>query len=60
MVTRRLPEPVEQAVAREFDARLNRDDRPLFGYRSSYYRGYFPQTQTRAIKASAPQNGARP
>ena len=29
VVTRRLPEPVEQAVAREFDARLNRDDRPL-------------------------------
>ena len=39
---------------------FNRDDRPLFGYRSSYYRGYFPQTQTRATKASAPQHGARP
>jgi lactate dehydrogenase-like 2-hydroxyacid dehydrogenase len=29
VVTRRLPEPVEQEVARDFDARLNRDDRPL-------------------------------
>ena len=39
---------------------FNRDDRPLFGYRNSYYRGYFPQTQTRAIMASVPQDGARP
>jgi len=38
---------------------FNRDDRPLFGYRSSYYRGYFPQTQTRTIKASVPQSGVR-
>jgi Mrp family chromosome partitioning ATPase len=22
---------------------FNRDDRPVFGYRHSYYRGYFPQ-----------------
>jgi lactate dehydrogenase-like 2-hydroxyacid dehydrogenase len=29
VVTRCLPEPVEKAVSREFDARLNRDDRPL-------------------------------
>jgi len=29
VVTRRLPEPVEQELSREFDARLNRDDRPL-------------------------------
>ncbi len=29
VVTRRLPAAVEEAVAREFDARLNRDDRPL-------------------------------
>jgi len=29
VVTRRLPEPVQQALAREFDARLNPDDRPL-------------------------------
>ncbi|MGH7631796.1 MAG: 2-hydroxyacid dehydrogenase [Gemmatimonadales bacterium] len=29
VVTRRLPAAVEQAVARDFDARLNRDDRPL-------------------------------
>ncbi len=29
VVTRRLPEPVEREVSREFDARLNRDDRPL-------------------------------
>jgi lactate dehydrogenase-like 2-hydroxyacid dehydrogenase len=29
VVTRRLPEPVHQALAREFDARLNPDDRPL-------------------------------
>ena len=29
VVTRRLPEPVEQELARDFDARLNRDDRPL-------------------------------
>jgi lactate dehydrogenase-like 2-hydroxyacid dehydrogenase len=28
-VTRRLPEPVEKELSREFDARLNRDDRPL-------------------------------
>ncbi len=29
VVTRRLPDPVEQEVTREFDARLNTDDRPL-------------------------------
>jgi lactate dehydrogenase-like 2-hydroxyacid dehydrogenase len=29
VVTRRLPEPVERAIARDFDARLNPDDRPL-------------------------------
>jgi lactate dehydrogenase-like 2-hydroxyacid dehydrogenase len=29
LVTRRLPEPVHQALAREFDARLNPEDRPL-------------------------------
>ena len=29
VVTRRLPAPVEEAVAKDFDARLNRDDRPL-------------------------------
>jgi len=29
VVTRRLPEPVESELARDFDARLNRDDRPL-------------------------------
>lgn len=29
VVTRRLPEPVEREVARDFDARLNPDDRPL-------------------------------
>ncbi len=29
VVTRRLPEPVEAQLAREFDARLNREDRPL-------------------------------
>jgi lactate dehydrogenase-like 2-hydroxyacid dehydrogenase len=29
VVTRRLPGAVEQAVKREFDARLNREDRPL-------------------------------
>ena len=28
-MTRRLPEPVDQALAREFDARLNPEDRPL-------------------------------
>jgi lactate dehydrogenase-like 2-hydroxyacid dehydrogenase len=28
-VTRRLPEPVHEALAREFDARLNPEDRPL-------------------------------
>jgi hypothetical protein len=39
---------------------FNRDDRPLFGYRASYYRGYFPQSQPRAAKASGSQNGARP
>jgi lactate dehydrogenase-like 2-hydroxyacid dehydrogenase len=29
VVTRRLPEPVEQDLARDFDARLNKEDRPL-------------------------------
>lgn len=29
VVTRRLPEPVHAALAREFDARLNPEDRPL-------------------------------
>jgi lactate dehydrogenase-like 2-hydroxyacid dehydrogenase len=29
VVTRRLPEAVEREVARDFDTRLNRDDRPL-------------------------------
>jgi len=29
VVTRRLPEPVEKELSRDFDARLNRDDRPL-------------------------------
>jgi lactate dehydrogenase-like 2-hydroxyacid dehydrogenase len=29
VVTRRLPEAVEREVARDFDARLNREDRPL-------------------------------
>jgi lactate dehydrogenase-like 2-hydroxyacid dehydrogenase len=29
VVTRRLPEPVEREIARDFDARLNPDDRPL-------------------------------
>ncbi|MGH7517942.1 MAG: 2-hydroxyacid dehydrogenase [Gemmatimonadales bacterium] len=29
VVTRRLPAAVEEAAAREFDARLNREDRPL-------------------------------
>jgi lactate dehydrogenase-like 2-hydroxyacid dehydrogenase len=29
VVTRRLPEPVEKELSREFDARLNRDDLPL-------------------------------
>jgi len=29
VVTRRLPEPVEQELSREFDARLNGDDHPL-------------------------------
>ena len=29
VVTRRLPEAVEREVARDFDARLNRDDTPL-------------------------------
>jgi lactate dehydrogenase-like 2-hydroxyacid dehydrogenase len=29
VVTRRLPEPVHQALTREFDARLNPDDQPL-------------------------------
>ncbi|MGE5230725.1 MAG: D-glycerate dehydrogenase, partial [Deltaproteobacteria bacterium] len=29
VVTRRLPATVEEAVAKDFDARLNRDDRPL-------------------------------
>ena len=29
VVTRRLPSAVEEAVGRDFDARLNRDDRPL-------------------------------
>jgi len=29
VITRRLPGPVEEELSREFDARLNRDDRPL-------------------------------
>jgi lactate dehydrogenase-like 2-hydroxyacid dehydrogenase len=29
VVTRRLPEPVERELAADFDARLNREDRPL-------------------------------
>jgi lactate dehydrogenase-like 2-hydroxyacid dehydrogenase len=29
IVTRRLPDPVHQALSREFDARLNPEDRPL-------------------------------
>jgi lactate dehydrogenase-like 2-hydroxyacid dehydrogenase len=29
VVTRRLPDPVEELLGRDFDARLNRDDRPL-------------------------------
>ena len=29
VVTRRLPAPVEQELSRDFDARLNREDRPL-------------------------------
>jgi lactate dehydrogenase-like 2-hydroxyacid dehydrogenase len=29
VVTRRLPEPVEKELSGEFDAKLNRDDRPL-------------------------------
>ena len=29
VVTRRLPEPVEKELSREFDAKLNREDRPL-------------------------------
>jgi lactate dehydrogenase-like 2-hydroxyacid dehydrogenase len=29
VVTRRLPEPVHEALSREFDARLNPEDRPL-------------------------------
>ena len=29
VVTRRLPDPVEELLRRDFDARLNRDDRPL-------------------------------
>ena len=29
VVTRRLPEPVEREIARDFDATLNADDRPL-------------------------------
>ena len=29
VVTRRLPEAVEREISREFDARLNKDDRPL-------------------------------
>ena len=29
VVTRRLPEPVEKELSRTFDARLNKDDRPL-------------------------------
>jgi lactate dehydrogenase-like 2-hydroxyacid dehydrogenase len=29
VVTRRLPEPVEKELSRDFDARLNREDRPL-------------------------------
>jgi capsular exopolysaccharide synthesis family protein len=39
---------------------FNGDDRPLFGYRSSYYRGYFPRSSTRAIKASSSHTDARP
>ncbi|HUR96135.1 MAG TPA: D-glycerate dehydrogenase [Gemmatimonadales bacterium] len=31
VVTRRLPEPVHEALTRTFDARLNPDDRPLSG-----------------------------
>jgi Mrp family chromosome partitioning ATPase len=27
---------------------FNGDDRPLFGYRNSYYRGYFPRTRAGA------------
>jgi capsular exopolysaccharide synthesis family protein len=38
---------------------FNRDDRPLFGYRNSYYRGYFPQTRTRTTRASASHDGVR-
>jgi lactate dehydrogenase-like 2-hydroxyacid dehydrogenase len=29
VVTRRLPEPVEEELSRDFEARLNREDRPL-------------------------------
>jgi len=29
VVTRRLPQPVEEELSRDFDARLNRDDQPL-------------------------------
>lgn len=29
VVTRRLPEPVEKELSRDFEARLNKDDRPL-------------------------------
>ncbi len=29
VVTRRLPDPVEQALAKDFDAKLNREDTPL-------------------------------
>ncbi len=29
VVTRRLPDPVEKELSRDFDVRLNRDDRPL-------------------------------
>ncbi|MGH7631200.1 MAG: D-glycerate dehydrogenase, partial [Gemmatimonadales bacterium] len=29
VVTRRLPAAVEEAVARDFDARFNREDRPM-------------------------------
>ena len=29
VVTRRLPEPVERELSRDFDARLNPEDRPL-------------------------------